>query len=114
MAWLFAGRAEAFNKGTVETSGKHGWSTDHFNYNQATRELSERFCRANDIKPNQMTSDQAKNLLKVIASSQDPRIRDFLTAITAPNIQQNGLTPMDLLTVEGFAAWALTYSAPAW
>jgi hypothetical protein len=49
----------------------------HRIYNNAVEELANRFLEANNIRPEQMTPDQARSLLKEIRESQDPRIRDF-------------------------------------
>ena len=73
---------DVFTNSTIETTGIHGWSTGHSDYNRATAELAERFCRANDVTPDKMTADQARNLVHLILESDDPRIRDFLTAET--------------------------------
>ena len=40
----------------VRTPNKHGWSKGHVAYNQATKELGERFCRATNITLGQMTA----------------------------------------------------------
>lgn len=56
--------------------GKNGL---HFAYNEAVRELGERFIQAHKLRPDaaDMTPDQARALLKEIRLSEDPRIRDF-------------------------------------
>ena len=106
---------KVFNKATVNTLGKHGWSTPHSEYNKATRELGERFCRANDVSPGNMTAEQAKNLIQVIEESRDPRISDFLSRVTG--IPPNGfIVPqvIEEMTPWGFAAWSLLHSDSVW
>lgn len=56
---------------------KHGWSSSHGEYNDAVEEHFKRFFRENRIKPEEMTSDQARKLSNQIKSSRDPRIRNF-------------------------------------
>jgi hypothetical protein len=41
------------------------------------RELSNNFLERNDIRPEDMTPDQARSLLKEIRNSEDPRIRIY-------------------------------------
>jgi hypothetical protein len=53
----------------------------HGQYNAAVEELSTRFLEENKITPEQMTPNQARELLKQIRESDDPRIRDFNNAI---------------------------------
>jgi hypothetical protein len=53
----------------------------HGIYNEAVGELGDQFLEQNGIKPEEMTPDQARDLLKEIRESQDPRIRDFNSAI---------------------------------
>ena len=62
----------------------HFWSGPrgaHFSYNEAVKELSDRFLQTNNIKPENMTPDHARSLLREIRESQDPRIRDYNGAI---------------------------------
>jgi hypothetical protein len=49
----------------------------HGRYNQAVNELSEKFLSDRNIRPNQMTPDQAWELLAEIRESADPRIRGY-------------------------------------
>ena len=100
----------------ARTPKKHGFSKGHFAYNQATKELGERFCRATNITPNQMAAQDAKNLIEVIEGSQDPRIRDFLAAETGINPQSGFIAPQ---MIESMSAWAffitiLTHSQSVW
>jgi hypothetical protein len=53
----------------------------HGRYNAAVEELSTRFLEENEITPEQMTPNQARELLKQIRESDDPRIRDFNNTI---------------------------------
>jgi len=60
---------------------RHAWKDPggglHGAYNDAVRELGERFLKENNLTPEQMTPDHARALLKEIRDSDDPRIRDF-------------------------------------
>jgi hypothetical protein len=102
----------------VWTPDPHGWSTGHSDCNIATKELGAQYCRANDINPDKMTADQARNLIHEITESRDPRIRDFLDRETGLNKILNGqdgyINPQAFegMTPWGFAVWALTYSRP--
>jgi hypothetical protein len=65
-----------------ETSGHlhirgHANDRAHRDYSDATEELMDRFMKEHNIKPEDMTPDQARSLLKTIAESQDPRIRNY-------------------------------------
>jgi hypothetical protein len=58
----------------------HYWSGprgEHGIYNQAVAELSENFMSERNINPESMTPDQARDLLKAIRESDDPRIRGY-------------------------------------
>lgn len=55
----------------------HGWDEPHARYNEATKELLERFMQRHNIQPEQMTVDQARSVVKEIHESRDPRIRNF-------------------------------------
>jgi hypothetical protein len=46
-------------------------------YSQAVEELVNRFIHEQNIRPEQMTPDQARSLLKAVAESQEPRIRVY-------------------------------------
>ena len=59
---------------------RHYWSGpkgEHGIYNEAVSELSERFFRERNINPESMTPDQARDLLKAIRESDDPRISNY-------------------------------------
>lgn len=49
----------------------------HGRYNQAVNELSEKFLNDRNIRPSEMTPDDAWQLLAEIRESKDPRIRDY-------------------------------------
>lgn len=53
----------------------------HGVYNAAVRELANDFVKRNGIRPEDMTSDHARALLKEIRESSDPRIRNFNATI---------------------------------
>ena len=57
------------------------WGKAHRDYNDAIGELASRFLERNNIGPQQMTPDQARDLLKEIRESDDPRIRNFNNAL---------------------------------
>jgi hypothetical protein len=57
-----------------------GWHQNdklHRAYNDAVEELIYGFMQDNNIKPDQMTPDQARSILKAIAESEEPRIRAY-------------------------------------
>jgi hypothetical protein len=49
----------------------------HQKYNDAVKELSDSFMSERNITPETMTPDQARDLLKAIRESDEPRIRDY-------------------------------------
>jgi hypothetical protein len=53
------------------------WNEPHRAYNKAIQELGDRFLDKNGIRPENMTPDQARSLLKEIRESEDRRIRGF-------------------------------------
>lgn len=55
----------------------HLWNKAHFEYNEAVRQLGDRFLEKNRITPEQMTPDHAREMPKEIRESRDPRIRDY-------------------------------------
>lgn len=66
------------------TPYKHMWGglvNLHGEYNQGVAELGSRFLSDNQITPESMTPDQARELLRQIDISEDPRIRDFNRAM---------------------------------
>lgn len=65
-----------------ETSGHlhiRGHENDkaHREYSKATEEFMDQFMKENNIKPEEMTPDQARSMLRGIEESQDPRIRNY-------------------------------------
>lgn len=102
----------------VWTPDPHGWSKGHDAYNIATKEFGDKFCRANNIDPGKMTTQEARNLVHEITESEDPRIRGFLdreTGLSKILYGQAGyFNPQSWaeMTPWGFAVWALTYSPP--
>lgn len=107
---------QAFDKYTLQTKARHGWSKGHSAYNHATREQADRFCRERDIEPSEMTESQANDLLPSILDSNDPRIHDFLssglqTPPFAPN--QSGFFVPGELTPWGLFILGLTYAPGA-
>jgi RHS repeat-associated protein len=96
---------DVFDKSTIATKGRHGWSKAHSAYNAATRELSQNYCRASDVSPEKMTAEQAKDLLRLIEESRDPRIRDFLEAETGLDKFQSGFVSPQ--AIQEMSAWAL-------
>ena len=55
----------------------HQFDDRHRHYNEATKELMDRFMSENNISPERMTPDQARSLLRSIDDSPDPRIRNY-------------------------------------
>jgi hypothetical protein len=69
-----------FRKGTTGPLPLLGWHQNdklHRAYNDAVEELIYGFMQDNNIKPDQMTPDQARSILKAIAESEEPRIRAY-------------------------------------
>ena len=65
-----------------ETSGHlyikgHENDKAHREYGKATEEFMDQFMKENNIKPEEMTPDQARSMLRGIEQSQDPRIRNY-------------------------------------
>jgi hypothetical protein len=58
----------------------HFWSGrdgPHGQYNAAIKELGDAFLERNQIRPDQMTPDHARAILREVRESSDPRIRQF-------------------------------------
>ncbi len=68
------GRNFEVSEGSVRS---HYWDDAHRGYNEAVREMSERFLEERSITPEKMTPEQARELLAEIRNSEDPRIRDY-------------------------------------
>lgn len=74
------GTREVFDKATTGPLPIRRWHENdalHRAYSKAVGELMDRFMQENSIKPEQMTPDQARSLLKAIAEAEDPRIRVY-------------------------------------
>lgn len=76
---------KVFNKATVGQlflrldGRRHEFDKFHREYNTATGELLERFMEEHNIagRPEQMTPDHARAVLKAIVESEDPRIKYY-------------------------------------
>jgi hypothetical protein len=55
----------------------HEYDAFHREYSKATEELLAQFMREHSIKPEAMTPDQARSVLRAVAESEDPRIRYY-------------------------------------
>jgi len=71
------GRAPVDDEGVLRGHYWDGPRGRHREYNDAVGELGDKFMRERDITPEAMTPDQARDLLKEIRESEDPRIRDY-------------------------------------
>jgi hypothetical protein len=63
---------------------RHVWDGPnglHGQYNRAVEELGNRFLDNNNIKPETMTPQQARDFIMEINASEDPRLRDFNRAM---------------------------------
>jgi HK97 family phage portal protein len=56
---------------------RHGNSISHMQYNEAVREHFDRFLEKNNLKPEEMTKNDAKRLSNEIKNSNQPSIRGF-------------------------------------
>jgi hypothetical protein len=69
-----------FNKGTTGPLPWYGWHQNdalHRAYSEAVAELVDRYMQENNIKPEEMTPEQARAVLKATAESEEPRIRTY-------------------------------------
>jgi hypothetical protein len=57
--------------------GRHKWSPEHAEYNQAVKETLQQFLDKNGIKPEEMTPAQAQDFVYEVIGSRDPRIREL-------------------------------------
>lgn len=57
--------------------GRHGWSIEHAIYSSAVRERLDQFLAERGIRPQDMSTAQAREFAASIRSSTDPRIRNF-------------------------------------
>jgi hypothetical protein len=71
------GRVPVNDEGMLSGHYWDGPNGNHRVYNDAVAELSDKFMKERDITPETMTPDQARDLLKEIRESDDPRIRDY-------------------------------------
>jgi hypothetical protein len=55
----------------------HEYDALHRAYNDAVEEVINRFMQEQNIKPHQMTPDQARSVLGAVAESEEPRIRAY-------------------------------------
>jgi RHS repeat-associated protein len=104
-----------FDESTVGTAGRHGWSTAHKNYNQATKDFARNYCESKGIDPSKMTEPQARDLVDEITKSSDPRIKDFLAreiGPPAPETEPN----VPFLTTSPYllGIWTMFHSEPAY
>ncbi len=58
-------------------AGPHLWSSPHFDYNAAVSKKFDAFLAQNDIRPEDMTPDQARKFVDLIKTSREPAIRNF-------------------------------------
>jgi hypothetical protein len=71
---------KVFEQGTTGPLPLARWHENdalHRAYSHAVEELMNRFMHEQNIRPEQMTPDQARSLLKAVAESQEPRIRVY-------------------------------------
>jgi hypothetical protein len=71
------GRAPLDDEGVLRGHYWNGPRGEHGVYNEAVAEVSDKFMRERNITPETMTPDQARDLLKEIRESDDPRIRNY-------------------------------------
>jgi hypothetical protein len=71
------GRVPIDDDGTLRGHFWDGSKGAHQKYNDAVKELSDSFMNERNITPETMTPDQARDLLKEIRESDEPRIRDY-------------------------------------
>jgi hypothetical protein len=64
------------------------YDQDHRAYNEAVREEFDRFLKANNIDPAEMTPDQAGEFLDQVFRSGDPRIQGFNMRMTLREIRR--------------------------
>src|SRR3954454_23477471 len=67
----------------------------HRSYCAAVEELSMKFIGERNIVPETMTPDQARDLLKEIRETDDPRIRDFNRTMRMLRGPVAAVTPAD-------------------
>jgi RHS repeat-associated protein len=75
-----------FDKRTINTPGRHGWSRAHADYNRRSGDLFDNFCERNNINdPNNINKDQAEQFMDELEA--DPDIQNFNEAM------KNGTKP---------------------
>jgi hypothetical protein len=57
--------------------GAHGWDKGHRAYNRAVSESLDRFLATRKIRPEDMIADHAREFVREIMQSRDPRIRGY-------------------------------------
>jgi RHS repeat-associated protein len=56
---------KVFDKATIDTAGRHQWSSGHSEYNKFTKEFGKQWCEKNGkIDQSKMTADQAEKMLE--------------------------------------------------
>ncbi len=68
---------EGATTGPLPFYGWHEYDALHRAYNDAVEELINRFVQEQNIKPEQMTPDQARSVLGAVAESEEPRMRAY-------------------------------------
>jgi hypothetical protein len=71
------GRVPVDDEGILKGHFWNGPRGEHGIYNEAVTELSDKFMKERNITPETMTPDEARDLLKEIRESDDPRIRNY-------------------------------------
>src|SRR4051794_5766180 len=71
------GRVPLESEGAAKRHYWDGPKGDHGIYNEAVSEVSGQFMRERNITPETMTPDQARDLLKAVRESDDPRIQSY-------------------------------------
>lgn len=66
--------------GPIPSRG-HLWDNAHREYNDAVRKLMNDFMTTNNIRPEQMTPEQAQSLLAAVRESTEPRISNYNKSI---------------------------------
>jgi hypothetical protein len=68
---------EDANTGRLYDSRSNKYDGPHRIYNEAVKEHFERFIESNKIQLEKMTPDQARQFVKDVQGSRDPRIRNY-------------------------------------
>jgi len=67
--------------GPLADNSVNRWNAEHRKYNDAVQETFNAFLQKNNIAPQQMTPEQAQQLVEEVLGSPDPRIRGLKTKI---------------------------------